>query len=419
MFNPELSLKKIALKKLTQPSLKRRLFHQFVRSKVEITRNLLVQRAHQKFIFARFYFENLSKRALQANISLKKKPIPIDKQSPQFKQKKVLQFKVKSFEKKLILLRQHKIQKNTYFRILVNKLAYLYPHLSLHQMYDALFHYLKQFFLSPWHILKYIMNLESMQMMNKYFMTTRIIYNLGYYGRITGIKLKFLWDTLNHYLLLKSTLRLIWNQKLVFGLIGWYLSYFLYFRQKYFINHTTGEIYFQQLANKYDQKVKEQLILQVNQNVFGNENLPPKVAPLLVELVENPKIKTLMTDLFIKLLHNKGFLEDTNKLISKIIHEYLNSKHCEEKFMDLIIEQVLRNHEVILPGMYRLLKNYVLIDSRDELTVQASDVLLNVLQIQGVVNTVVENVIRETGNALENKVVIDAAVQAALKNLND
>ena len=75
-----------------------------------------------------------------------------------------------------------------------------------------------------------------------------------------------------------------------------------------------------------------------------------------------------MTDLFIKLLRNPGFVEDANKLIVKIIHDYLNSKHCEEKFMELIIEQVLRNHEVILPGMYRLLKNYVLIDSKDELT---------------------------------------------------
>lgn len=70
----------------------------------------------------------------------------------------------------------------------------------------------------------------------------------------------------------------------------------------------------------------------VRKDVFANENLPKKVAPQLVELVQKERIKTLMTDLFIKLLRHKGFQDDTNRLLTKIIHDYLNSNHCQEKF---------------------------------------------------------------------------------------
>lgn len=61
----------------------------------------------------------------------------------------------------------------------------------------------------------------------------------------------------------------------------------------------------------------------VIKEVFGNPDLPDKVAPLLVNLVQMPKIKTLMTDLFIVLLRNPAFKVDTDKLIGNIIHDYL------------------------------------------------------------------------------------------------
>jgi len=44
-----------------------------------------------------------------------------------------------------------------------------------------------------------------------------------------------------------------------------------------------------------------------------------------------------MTDLFIILLHNPAFVKDTNNLIGNIVHDYLLSKHCQEKFNDLIL----------------------------------------------------------------------------------
>lgn len=56
------------------------------------------------------------------------------------------------------------------------------------------------------------------------------------------------------------------------------------------------------------------LIESVLQSAVINE----KVAESLVILMKEPKIKKLMTDLFIKLLRNPGFSEDTSKLLKKV-----------------------------------------------------------------------------------------------------
>jgi hypothetical protein len=54
--------------------------------------------------------------------------------------------------------------------------------------------------------------------------------------------------------------------------------------------------------------------------------MPSKVGPLLVQLVQQPKIKSLMTDLFIILLRNKPFQDDALRLVSKLIHDFLGSQ---------------------------------------------------------------------------------------------
>lgn len=63
-----------------------------------------------------------------------------------------------------------------------------------------------------------------------------------------------------------------------------------------------------------------------------------------------------MVRLFIVMLHNPAFIKDTTDLTIKIVHDYLNSDHCLEKVTELIIEQALRNDEVIRPGMYNLIR---------------------------------------------------------------
>jgi len=78
-----------------------------------------------------------------------------------------------------------------------------------------------------------------------------------------------------------------------------------------------------EIAKAYDKYLRDTTKQAVIKEVFWNPDLPDKVAPLLVNLVQMPKIKNLMTDLFIVLLRNPAFKVDTDKLIGNIIHDYL------------------------------------------------------------------------------------------------
>lgn len=68
--------------------------------------------------------------------------------------------------------------------------------------------------------------------------------------------------------------------------------------------------------------------------------------------------------------------------------------------------------------MFNLLKDYVLGSDRPFLTGQGADVLKAVLVIKTVEDTVVETVIKECQDALENPLVINAAVKAALNSID-
>lgn len=92
----------------------------------------------ENFVIMKYYYENLSKRVKPHN-KLKNKLIePIDKANPQYVQRQVLKFKVKNFHKKIVLLRQHKIKKNTYLRIWINKAQSKFPQWSLSDIYESL-----------------------------------------------------------------------------------------------------------------------------------------------------------------------------------------------------------------------------------------------------------------------------------------
>lgn len=81
-----------------------------------------------------------------------------------------------------------------------------------------------------------------------------------------------------------------------------------------------------EVAKTYDTELRATAKQAVIKDVLGNPDLPDKVAPMLVNLVQMPKIKILMTDLFIVLLKNPAFKVDTDKLIGNIIHDYLRGE---------------------------------------------------------------------------------------------
>lgn len=109
-----------------------------------------------------------------------------------------------------------------------------------------------------------------------------------------------------------------------------------------------------------------------------------------------PRIEKLMTDLFIILLRNTGFKDDVDRLIGKIIHDYLNSQDCKQKFETLIVEQVLQNEETIRPGMFKLLKDYLLGDARVHLTKDGTSILMNTIKIRGVERSALDSMVTAT-----------------------
>lgn len=165
----------------------------------------------ENFITLRLYYENLSKRAI---ISRQRSRIVHQKMSkldPQYKQLQMLKLKVKNFRKKMLLLRQKRLKKNTYFKLLVGKAASLFPELSLHQIYDAFMGGLRSIVYMPWTLGRWLMHFTFMQKISYYTVQSRILSNFVYLVRVSGLKIKFLWDTLNHYFLLMSLLRLMWQ----------------------------------------------------------------------------------------------------------------------------------------------------------------------------------------------------------------
>lgn len=135
MFSPHNTYKQILTKKVPKHVMRDsvgnpisvRRPHDFVQYLKDKQQNLQSVKFHnriQQFINTKFYYENVCRRSLVAkrNIIKSMKAKEIDPK------KKVLQFKVDGFRKKLILLRQHKIKKETYLRMFVTqKLSNVFP----------------------------------------------------------------------------------------------------------------------------------------------------------------------------------------------------------------------------------------------------------------------------------------------------
>ncbi len=97
-------------------------------------------------------------------------------------------------------------------------------------MYDAFMGGLKSLVFMPWTIGRWLMHFSFMKKISYYTVQSRILSNFVYLVKVSGLKIKFLWDTLNHYFLLMSILRLMWKEKAIVGSVLSLLSYYLYFR---------------------------------------------------------------------------------------------------------------------------------------------------------------------------------------------
>lgn len=145
--------------------------------------------------------------------------------------------------------------------------------------------------------------------------------------------------------------QLLFSSVWYFGILG--LLYYIYLTliRESLLNRN------KQIYKMFDDKLvgvsHKALIESVLQSAVINE----KVSDGIMLLMQEPKIKKLMTDLFIKLLHNQGFAEDTSKLLRNVTIEYLRSSDCHEKLVKLIVGEVLRNDKV-LQEIFKLSQEY-------------------------------------------------------------
>lgn len=93
-------------------------------------------------------------------------------------------------------------------------------------------------------------------------------------------------------------------------------AYFYYFRGKYLVVHSQHHTYMwiEEMRRKYDSMLKVMVRQVVRDSVFKNEAMAPWVSPMLIDLVQMPNIKALITDLLIQLYSNTGFVNDTKNL---------------------------------------------------------------------------------------------------------
>lgn len=82
------------------------------------------------------------------------------------------------------------------------------------------------------------------------------------------------------------------------------------------------------------------------------------------------------------MLYDDGFDRNTYRLTHKIIVDYLDTKHWEDKFTELIINKVLESPEV-RQNMFSLLQDYVLNKDAENLKNRAEFVLQSVLKMDG------------------------------------
>ena len=84
-----------------------------------------------------------------------------------------------------------------------------------------------------------------------------------------------------------------------------------------------------------------------------------KVADKLVYLVNIPRMKKLMTDIFVRMLYDDGFNKNTYGLTVNVIKDYLDTDHCLRMSTKLVTDEVMQNSE-IRKNMYRLLEEFLL-----------------------------------------------------------
>ena len=113
---------------------------------------------------------------------------------------------------------------------------------------------------------------------------------------------------------------------------------------------------------KVDKAFREFLKYAMYHLLFSNSWLDDLTAKALYDLTQVPEYQELITDLFLLMYKQKSFVTDTQSLTERIVKDYLESDYCLDNLSELVRDQALRDHTVVLPGLHYQLMKYLKTD---------------------------------------------------------
>ena len=200
-----------------------------------------------------------------------------------------------------------------------------------------------------------------------------------------------------------------------------YGAYFGYFRQKWMFvqpesEHDKKKTMIEVQAKKADRAWKDLMKYLMYDLVFSNSYIDELTGKAIYDLTQEPKYQNLVTDLFLLMYSQKGFVSDTQSLTANIINDYLASQYCLGSMSNLVVEQVLHNEETVLPGIQTLLMNY-LRDDYKNLDNLFSQMLINVGWNDAVQNAMYKTLNDQVNEQLMGPTIYDLAVINLLQSL--
>lgn len=139
-----------------------------------------------------------------------------------------------------------------------------------------------------------------------------------------------------------------------------------------------------------DSLIENKVIEVLLAKLIVNQAFENVISGSLIGLVQKESIKILIKDGLIKLLNNKDFINDTQKLIDKLIIDYLESKDCYEKLENIIIKDVLNSPEVY-NEIINLIINICLNKEYATIEKKLENILVNIINKEAVKNHVIKS----------------------------
>lgn len=190
----------------------------------------------------------------------------------------------------------------------------------------------------------------------------------------------------------KRLLSYMWRNMLPISLTLMWVYYFVRFRYDYFIDQKNKTLYTVTHLRKIDGKIRDLAIYGLREHVFKDKEMVDSLAGLLYRLVTtNQDSKDLFTRLFIDLLRREDFTNDTRNLTKNSLHDYLASDLSTEHLSKIVVQNVLKDKDTIVPQTHKILLDY-LNDDFQTVSGKLEESLINVLWMPGIKDNLITSI---------------------------